>query len=122
MFILAHLSDPHVPTRLAPGVAALMSKRLLGYLSWRYRRSRIHRREVLDALERDLDDQRPDHVAVTGDLVNISLPAEFANAAEWLGGLGRCERVTVVPGNHDAYVSVPWTQSWALWADRKSVV
>jgi len=117
MFILAHLSDPHVPTRLAPGMAALMSKRLLGYLSWRYRRSRIHRREVLDALERDLDDQQPDHVAVTGDLVNISLPAEFANAAEWLGGIGRCERVTVVPGNHDAYVSVPWTQSWALWAD-----
>ncbi len=117
MFTLAHLSDPHVPTRLAPGVAALMSKRLLGYLSWRCRRSRIHRREILDALGRDLLDLQPDHVAVTGDLVNISLPAEFANAAKWLRGLGRAERVTVVPGNHDAYVAVPWAQSWALWAD-----
>jgi 3',5'-cyclic AMP phosphodiesterase CpdA len=117
MFTLAHLSDPHVPTRLAPGVAALMGKRLLGYLSWRCRRSRIHRREILDALGRDLDDQRPDHVAVTGDLVNISLPAEFSNAADWLKGLGPSERVTVVPGNHDAYVAVPWAQSWALWAD-----
>jgi len=117
MFTLAHLSDPHVPTRLAPSVAALMSKRLLGYLSWRYRRSRIHRREILDALDRDLDGQSPDHVAVTGDLVNISLPEEFINAADWLEGLGRTERVTVVPGNHDAYVAVPWAQSWALWAD-----
>jgi 3',5'-cyclic AMP phosphodiesterase CpdA len=117
MFTLAHLSDPHVPTRLAPGIAALMNKRLLGYLSWRYRRSLIHRREILDALGRDLDGQRPDHVAVTGDLVNISLPEEFINAADWLNGLGRTERVTVVPGNHDAYVAVPWAQSWALWAD-----
>ena len=117
MFTLAHLSDPHVPTRLAPGVAALMSKRLLGYLSWRYRRSGIHRREILDALGRDLFDQRPDHVAVTGDLVNISLPAEFANVAEWLKSLGSSKQVTVVPGNHDAYVTVPWAQSWALWAD-----
>lgn len=117
MFTLAHLSDPHLPTRLAPGVTALMGKRLLGYLSWRCRRSQIHRREVLEALGGDLDNQRPDHVAVTGDLVNISLPAEFANAADWLQGLGRPERVTVVPGNHDAYVAVPWAQSWALWSD-----
>ena len=117
MFTLAHLSDPHVPTRLAPGIGALMSKRLLGYLSWRCRRSRIHRRHVLDALKRELDGEPPGHVAVTGDLVNISLPAEFRGAADWLRTLGTTDRVTVIPGNHDAYVDVPWAQSWDLWAE-----
>ncbi|MGF1640376.1 MAG: metallophosphoesterase family protein [Rhodospirillales bacterium] len=116
MFTLAHLSDPHVPGPLAAGPGALLGKRLLGYLSWRCRRTRIHRQEVLDALARDLGGERPDHVAVTGDLVNISLPTEFARAAAWLSGLGSPERVTVVPGNHDAYVAVPWARSWAQWA------
>ncbi len=116
MYTVAHLSDVHLPTPLAPGIPALLNKRLLGYLSWRVRRHRIHRPEVLAALQRDLRTQAPDHIAVTGDLVNISLPAEFQRAAEWLPGLGPPDRVTVVPGNHDAYIAMPWTQTWSLWA------
>jgi 3',5'-cyclic AMP phosphodiesterase CpdA len=71
---------------------------------------------VLDALERDLLALSPDHIAVTGDLINISLPVEFRGAAEWLDRLGPADKVTVIPGNHDAYVGVPWEQSWALWS------
>jgi 3',5'-cyclic AMP phosphodiesterase CpdA len=48
--------------------------------------------------------QVPDHIAVTGDLVNLALEAEFAPALAWLESVGQPERVTVVPGNHDAYV------------------
>lgn len=114
-FVLAHLSDPHVPTRLAAKPTAMLNKRVFGYLSWRLRRARIHRAEVLDALVRDLARAHPDHVAVTGDIVNISLPTEFARAALWLRTLGGPSDVTVVPGNHDAYVSVSWHQSWAAW-------
>ena len=114
-FVLAHLSDPHVPTRLAAKPTALLNKRVFGYLSWRLRRVRIHRAEVLDALVRDLARAGPDHVAVTGDIVNISLPTEFARTALWLRTLGAPCDVTVVPGNHDAYVSVSWHQSWAAW-------
>jgi predicted phosphohydrolase len=114
-FVLAHLSDPHVPTRLAATPTAMFNKRVFGYLSWRLRRVRIHRAEVLDALVRDLMRAGPDHVAVTGDIVNISLPTEFARTALWLRTLGAPSDVTVVPGNHDAYVSVSWHQSWAAW-------
>ncbi len=116
MYTVAHLSDVHLPMPPGPGVAALLNKRLLGYLSWRLRRSKIHRPEVLEALQSDLRIQEPDHVAVTGDLVNISLPAEFELAAKWLPLLGLPDRVTVVPGNHDAYVTMPWAQSWSHWA------
>jgi 3',5'-cyclic AMP phosphodiesterase CpdA len=48
--------------------------------------------------------QRPDHIAVTGDLVNLALEAEFTPAQAWLESVGTPQRVTVVPGNHDAYV------------------
>ena len=99
---------------------ALMNQRVLGYLSWQRRRYRVHRREVLDALVADLRAEAPDHVAVTGDLVNISLPAEFVQAATWLRQLGDAEAVTVVPGNHDAYVEVKWREAWAHWSEYMS--
>ena len=94
-----------------------MNQRVLGYLSWQRRRYRVHRREVLDALVADLREQAPDHVAITGDLVNISLPAEFVQAAVWLRQLGTPDWVTVIPGNHDAYVEVKWREAWAHWSD-----
>jgi len=104
IFTLAHLSDPHIPPLPKPRLAELLGKRVLGYLNWTRNRHRIHRRDVLDALVADLQAQRPDHIAVTGDLVNLALAAEFAPARAWLESVGPPERVTLVPGNHDAYV------------------
>ena len=95
----------------------MLSKRIFGYLGWHLRRVRVHRREVLDALAIDLAKQGADHVAVTGDIVNIALPSEFKCAAEWLRTLGSPDGLTVVPGNHDAYVAVSWDRSWAAWHD-----
>src|SRR3546814_18678258 len=40
-------------------------------------------------------------LAVTGDLTNLSLPAEFAQAHGWLSGLGAPATVSVIAGNHD---------------------
>jgi 3',5'-cyclic AMP phosphodiesterase CpdA len=103
-FTLAHLSDPHLAPLPAPGLRELAGKRALGYLNWTRNRTKVHRRDVLDALVKGVQAQRPDHIAVTGDLVNIALEAEFAPARAWLESVGTPEHVTVVPGNHDAYV------------------
>ena len=103
-FTLAHLSDPHLPPLPAARVRDLAGKRALGYLNWTRNRHKYHRREVLDALVADLQAQRPDHIAVTGDLVNLALEAEFTPAQAWLESVGTPQQVTVVPGNHDAYV------------------
>ena len=116
-FTLAHLSDPHLAPLPAPGLRELIGKRALGYLNWTRNRRKIHRREVLDALVRDLQAQRPDHIAVTGDLVNIALEAEFAPARAWLEAVGTPEHVTVVPGNHDAYVRATRNRSAEIWGD-----
>jgi 3',5'-cyclic AMP phosphodiesterase CpdA len=103
-FTLAHLSDPHLPPLPAPRWRDLAGKRALGYLNWTRNRHKYHHRDVLDALVADMQAQRPDHIAVTGDLVNLALEAEFAPAKAWLEGVGTSEHVSVIPGNHDAYV------------------
>ena len=113
-FLLAHLSDLHLP--IPPGAlhpfGQLAGKRLLAYLAWRRKR----RRAVPSAgLLADVAAAGVDHVAVTGDLTNLALPGEFAAARGWLAGLGRPERVTVVPGNHDATVAVPWETGIGCW-------
>ncbi len=116
MYTLAHCSDWHT-TRLAPGApGALLNKRILGWLSWHTGRRERHRPEVLEKLFEDLRGQAPDHVAVTGDLTNVALEAEFREAAELLRLLGSPEHVSLIPGNHDAYVAVAPDRGWDLWA------
>jgi 3',5'-cyclic AMP phosphodiesterase CpdA len=117
MFVLAHLSDPHLAPLPAPRLTDLASKRVLGWLHWRRTRHLIHRAEQLDLLVGDLKAQAPDHVAVTGDLVNIALAAEFPRARAWLDRLGPPSDVTLVPGNHDAYVRSALAWHATHWAD-----
>jgi len=80
------------------------------------RRGAIHRPEVLDAMLDDLRDTAPEQILITGDLTNVSLESEFPLARDWLGRIGSPERVTLVPGNHDAYVRVARARSWDLWS------
>jgi 3',5'-cyclic AMP phosphodiesterase CpdA len=104
-FKLAHLSDPHLPPMPKARLSELAGKRAFGYLNWTRNRRKYYRREVLDALVADMQAQAPDHIAVTGDLVNLALEAEFAPARAWLNSVGEPHGVSAIPGNHDAYVS-----------------
>lgn len=115
MFKLAHLSDPHLGPMPRVALRDLASKRVLGYANWHRSRHRLHREEVLDAVISHMLAQHPDHIAVTGDLINIALPLEFQAAQAWLATLGTPEDVSVVPGNHDAYVRTRFEDTLALW-------
>jgi 3',5'-cyclic AMP phosphodiesterase CpdA len=111
----AHLSDPHLTTLKGVKAADLFNKRILGYLTWRFSRRYEHLPGILDALAADLARTRPDHVVVTGDLTHLGLPGEFRQAARWLQSLGSAHDITVIPGNHDAYVQTPWDKTYAAW-------
>lgn len=115
MFTLAHLSDLHLA--LTPKAAELASKRGLGYINWQRKRKSIHRPEVLAVITRDLQMRSAEHVAVTGDLTNFSLPGEYAWARRWLESIGRPTDVTVVPGNHDVYVRGAEELPGKFWGD-----
>jgi 3',5'-cyclic AMP phosphodiesterase CpdA len=105
--IFAHVSDLHLPHEPQLTWAQRFSKRQLSVTSWRRRRRAVQRPEILEALREELRTHDPDHVVVTGDITNFSLPAEFAQAASWLGDLAPAGALSAVPGNHDALVPVP---------------
>ena len=115
MFVLAHLSDLHLASR--PRLAELIGKRGLGFINWQRKRKYIHRPEIADAIVRDLKGLAPDHIAMTGDLVNLSLDDEYRRARAWLDALGPPHDVTVVPGNHDVYVRAVVPSPAAHWGD-----
>jgi 3',5'-cyclic AMP phosphodiesterase CpdA len=114
---LIHISDFHLCRPGGVPLGRFLNKRLFSYLSWRTRRRNEHRFEILDALMRTVRAAEADMIAVTGDLTQLALPAEFEKARECLQALGPPERVFVVPGNHDALVPLPWAQGLACWAD-----
>ncbi len=114
-FTLAHLSDVHLSPLPAVDLRHWNLKRLLGWLNWHHRRRHVYSRDVLDRLVEDLRAQNPDHIAVTGDLANLGLPAEHAIALDWLGTLGTPDRVTAIPGNHDIYSGIGADRGTARW-------
>lgn len=117
MFVLAHLSDPHLGPLPKARMVDFASKRVLGYINWQRRRRSVHRTDVLEALTQDVKAQAPDHIAVTGDIVNLALAAEFTQGRNWLAGLGAPQNVTLVPGNHDAYVRSALRQHRLHWGE-----
>jgi len=117
-FTLAHLSDVHLAPVHGLSLHHLNVKRGLGYLNWQRSRRRVHLRASLDLVVADMMAHRPDHIAVTGDLINLGLPAEYEAAQAWLESLGVPHDVTVVPGNHDIYTRLkdhPGVSRWAAY-------
>lgn len=115
VYTIAHLSDLHVTAVRVTNPLALCNKRLLGWLSWTLRRQKQYRPEVLQTLITDLHRQPHDCVVVTGDIANVSLEDEFSAAMPWLQKLGAPENVFIIPGNHDAYISLSYDRSWKHW-------
>jgi 3',5'-cyclic AMP phosphodiesterase CpdA len=56
-----------------------------------------------------------DHLAVTGDLVNLGLDAEVENARLWLEAIGAPSDISAIPGNHDAYVPGALANACKSW-------
>lgn len=118
-FTLAHLSDPHLSPLPKLKLRDYFSKRIFGALNWARGRCRIHDSEILRRLVKDVRAQMPDHIAVTGDLTNLGLIEEYEAARNWLRSLAPAQQLSVVPGNHDAYVAgaledgLPYLSDWA---------
>lgn len=124
-FLLAHLSDPHLPSFPPPRFRELWNKRLTGWLNWKWSRAHLHRQDNLAALVEDIQTLQPDHIALTGDVLNLGLRSEFACAVEWLTHLAPREKISFVPGNHDAYTreafeKIPEAFGPWMWEEEKS--
>jgi 3',5'-cyclic AMP phosphodiesterase CpdA len=103
---LAHCSDLHLLSHDGARWLELANKRWIGAMNLLSNRSRHYHVDAFDDMIEDLNALGVDHVLCTGDVTNLALRREFEFAR------GRFDRlalgphgVTVIPGNHDAYVA-----------------
>lgn len=99
----AQISDIHVPDFEGVIPRDFMGKRLTGAINLLTHRRNAHPLPITERLLEDVIDQKLDHVVVTGDVTNLSLPGEFQRAAKLLRIIGGYDALTVIPGNHDVY-------------------
>ncbi len=104
MLRIAHVSDLHVLSPAGVGLRrVLFNKRMTGYVNLLTKRGRAYRRDYLLAVLAAAA-AGADHLVVTGDITNLSLEGEYAEACLLLDEVARKTEVTVVPGNHDIYL------------------
>jgi 3',5'-cyclic AMP phosphodiesterase CpdA len=113
---IAQMTDVHLGPIVGFSPRYWNMKRAIGFINWRKNRRHAYSQSVLDRIVADLHAQRPDHIAITGDLVNIGLPEEIEAAAAWLRSVGTPDRVSVIPGNHDIYSHIGADAGVNRWA------
>ena len=115
MFRLAHISDIHLGPLPALTLLELASKRITGFVNWHRNRRRHLFANTLEILMEDIERRDPDHLAITGDLVNLASSLEIGTIARWLEDAGKPENISIVPGNHDAYVRGAYDKATKAW-------
>ena len=106
---IVHLSDVHVTIeyRRLP-LRRFGWRRAVAQLEWvGLRRSARYANAlaVLRQIVAEIQDLRPDHVVLSGDLTALAVEEEFACARTALEPLCRPQLLTVIPGNHDRYTA-----------------
>jgi 3',5'-cyclic AMP phosphodiesterase CpdA len=92
-----------------------MSKRMTGYINWKRNRGNSMGGSTLEAIVDAVKAAKPDHVAITGDLINIGLETEVNLAATWLKQNWDAKATSVIPGNHDAYIRGTLAKAITAW-------
>jgi 3',5'-cyclic AMP phosphodiesterase CpdA len=103
---LAHCSDLHLLSHDGARWLDLANKRWIGAMNLLSSRSRHYHVDAFEDMVDDLNAQGIEHVLCTGDVTNLALRQEFEFARGKFDRLARGPwDVTVIPGNHDAYVA-----------------
>lgn len=102
---IAHLSDLHVLDLNGTRWTQFLNKRLTGLANLAGARRNAHPIEIARKLGVSVRDAGAEHVLITGDLTNLSLPSELKAAQEVVQAIGPPEFVTLIPGNHDVYTA-----------------
>lgn len=98
-----HVSDIHLLDLRGVRPWHYLNKRITGRVNLAIKRRRQHDERIFDHAVETGVALGAERLVVTGDLTNLSLPSEFAHAKARLTAIGL--PVTVIPGNHDAYIA-----------------
>lgn len=115
---LAHCSDLHLLSLEGKRVLDFASKRWIGGMNLLTSRGRHYHTDAFEDMVADMNAQGVDHILCTGDVTNLAFEQEFRYARGHfdrlsLGPTG----VTVIPGNHDAYVDEGRAHFASIFAD-----
>ncbi len=115
---IAHCSDLHLLSLEGARALDFASKRWIGGMNLLTNRGRHYHTEAFEDMVADLNAQAVDHVLCTGDVTNLAFEQEFRFARARFDQLALGpEGVTVLPGNHDAYVDEGRAHFAAVFAD-----
>jgi len=95
----------------------LWGKRWSGYGAWWKNPSRKYLQRMLENTLAAVRGENADQILVTGDLLQIGLTSEVAQAVQWLPRLGSAGRVMLIPGNHDIYTRKSEAEIRRAWSD-----
>ena len=115
MFRLAHISDLHLSPLPKVRLKELFSKRITGYVNWNRNRKAFHQISVLNTLMSEISNKEINHLAITGDMVNLATNPEIIAARKWLEQHCPIKTTSLVPGNHDAYVPGAFKHAMREW-------
>lgn len=101
---IAHLSDLHLSPVPFPAEWPWRLKPVLGWINWR-RQPGAHDNAVWERTAAAVRAAGADHVAVTGDLIELGQTGEYRAARDALARLGEPARLAWAPGNHDCYTT-----------------
>lgn len=105
-----HCSDIHLFDLAGTWPHEFLNKRMTGAVNLLMKRRRRHDDRRFEAIKQAAVDLGADRLIITGDLTNLSLRSEFRKVAASLAAAGL--PVTVIPGNHDAYVRSAHEGGW----------
>lgn len=97
---IAHVSDLHLAPVPFPWGEGL--KPALGWINWA-RKPGAHDPVTAARVAEAVRAASTEHVAITGDLIELGLASEYGAAAEALTAFGPPCRLSWAPGNHDVY-------------------
>jgi 3',5'-cyclic AMP phosphodiesterase CpdA len=103
---LAHCSDLHLLSHAGARWLDLANKRWIGAMNLLSTRGRHHHVAAFEDMVADINALGVDHVLCTGDVTNLAMRREFEFARTKFDAFAAgTQHVTVIPGNHDAYVA-----------------
>src|SRR5688500_6092756 len=103
---VAHCSDLNLLSLAGARALDFVNKRWIGGLNLIANRGRHHHPELFEAMVADFNRSAIDQVVVTGDITNLAFEEEFRFARRYFDAIELgAANVTVLPGNHDAYVA-----------------
>ncbi|QCI67898.1 metallophosphoesterase family protein [Phreatobacter stygius] len=116
MTVFAHISDLHLGPVPFPAAWPWRLKPVLGWINWA-RQPGSHDGALVGRAAAAVHAAEPDHVVVTGDLIELGLDREWQAAHAALTRFGAPAQVSWGPGNHDLYTTEASVRSRGAMAD-----